>query len=102
MGQTSGATSTQPPPQNMAEDEPQLDFGTLRTTLIVLQEELPNLRANKENVAEMMRFNKERRPAPWRQPFSWYGDNLRQLLNRISHQVHHHNKAQTQVVHLNR
>ena len=60
-GQTSGNVPDQPPPQGVAEDEPQvemeeeeMDAETLRTTLIVLQEELANLRANQENVAETM------------------------------------------------
>ena len=60
-GQASGAAPTQPLPPNMAGDEPQVEFKeeemdseTLRTTLIVLQEELANLRANQENVAETM------------------------------------------------
>ena len=61
VGQTSGNMPNQPPPQDVAEDEPQveleeedMDYETLRTTLIVLQDELANLRANQENVAETM------------------------------------------------
>ena len=60
-GQTAGATSSQPPPPNVAENEPHLEFEeeeldseTLRATLGVLQDELANLRANQENVAETM------------------------------------------------
>ena len=60
-GQTSRNMPNQPPPQDVAEDEPrveleegEMDVETLRTTLIVLQEELANLRANQENVAETM------------------------------------------------
>ncbi|XP_062099125.1 uncharacterized protein LOC133805034 [Humulus lupulus] len=60
-GQTSGTASTQPPPPNVAENEPHLDFEeeemdseTLRTTLSVLQDELANLRANQENAAETL------------------------------------------------
>ncbi|XP_062099895.1 uncharacterized protein LOC133805752 [Humulus lupulus] len=50
-----------PPPQGVVEDKPQVeleeeevDAETLRTTLIVLQEELATLKANKENVVETM------------------------------------------------
>ena len=35
-------------------EEEEMDSETLRSTLIVLQEELANLRANQENVAETM------------------------------------------------
>ena len=52
---------SQPPPPNVAEDEPHLEFDeeeldseTLKTTLGVLQDELANLRANQENAAEIM------------------------------------------------
>ena len=60
-GQTSSTASTQPPPPNVAENEPHLDFEeeemdseTLRATLGVLQDELANLRANQENAAETL------------------------------------------------
>ena len=65
IGQTSGKALTQPPPQGVAEDEPQveleeeeMDAETLRTTLIVLQEELATLKANQENVVDAMVLQK--------------------------------------------
>ncbi|XP_062093613.1 transcriptional activator ptaB-like [Humulus lupulus] len=55
-GQTFGTAPTQPHPQGVAEDEPQveledekMDAETLTTNLIVLQEELANSWANQEN-----------------------------------------------------
>ena len=59
--QAAGDASSQPPPLNVAENEPHLNFEeeemdseTLRTTLSVLQDELANLRANQENAAETL------------------------------------------------
>ena len=52
-GQAASAAPSQPPPPNVAENEPHLEFNeeeldseTLRATLGVLQDELANLRAN--------------------------------------------------------
>ena len=59
--QGAGAAPSQPPPPNVAENEPHLEFEeeeldseTLRATLGVLQDELANLRANQENATETM------------------------------------------------
>ena len=60
-GQTAGAAPSQPPPPNVAEDEPHLEFDeeemddvTLYRTLGALHEELANLRAGQESAAEIM------------------------------------------------
>ena len=61
-GQAVGAAPSQsPPPPNVTEDEPHLEFDeeeldseTLRNTLGVLQDELANLRASQESAAEIM------------------------------------------------
>ena len=59
-GQAAAAPS-QPPPSNVAENEPHLEFDeeevdseTLKTTLGVLQDELATLRANQESATEIM------------------------------------------------
>ncbi|XP_062080684.1 glutenin, low molecular weight subunit-like [Humulus lupulus] len=60
-GQVVGATSSQSPPPNVAENQPyfhfeqeEMDYETLRATLGVLQDELASLRANQENTAETL------------------------------------------------
>ncbi|XP_062099633.1 uncharacterized protein LOC133805462 [Humulus lupulus] len=80
-GQTAGAAPSQPPLPNVAKNEPHLEFEeeeldseTLRATLGVLQNELANLRANQENVAETMSMQQREIECQCQELSEWQAD----------------------------